>query len=383
MNSKKLFATAIFMILGFVMITPHFNYSTFAADSESNDGGGGGDNKDKGSDDKKPDSDNKEKSSDKDDNKQSEEKEIKDDEPNNDDESQDTKTENKDNDDNKDLINDKISNKPFDPQGQTPNDLAKSKEDNNDKPDKDLTNLKDTPKKDIPPDDPYEVCDVSDKCRGPGVKVNDKGGGSQTNCIGYYCFGENNPEFEKIVKSGKCDGINDSPKDQKNCLYNGGREFPIGDKNGWPKNTCDHMCKDKGYGKKDRDYDAKHDNDHHGNHHDNDYCKHHDCHHHEHHHDTHTSTSGHSGDVTVKIDLKYEETSSKNLDDMILFIGDDYDKNLDLSDKPDTIKVEHLDIDGGDTFAVCLANEDSQNGDCTVEEADNDHDTVNAFLTVK
>ena len=68
---------------------------------------------------------------------------------------------------------------------------------------------------------------------------------------------------------------------------------------------------------------------------------------------------------------------------MILFIGDNYDKELNLSNKPATIKVNHLDIDGGDTFAICLANEDSQNGDCTVEEADNDHDTVNAFLTVR
>ena len=68
---------------------------------------------------------------------------------------------------------------------------------------------------------------------------------------------------------------------------------------------------------------------------------------------------------------------------MILFIGDYYDEELDLSDKPDTIEVDNLDIDGGDEFAVCLANEDSQNGDCTVEEADNDHDTVEAFLTVR
>ena len=39
-------------------------------------------------------------------------------------------------------------------------------------------------------DDPYEVCDVSDKCKGPGVKVDEKGAGSITNCIGYYCFGD-------------------------------------------------------------------------------------------------------------------------------------------------------------------------------------------------
>ena len=29
--------------------------------------------------------------------------------------------------------------------------------------------------------------------------------------------------YEKIIKSGKCDGVNDSPKDKHDCLYNGGR----------------------------------------------------------------------------------------------------------------------------------------------------------------
>ena len=75
-----------------------------------------------------------------------------------------------------------------------------------------------------PEDDPYEVCDVSDKCRGPGVKVNENGEGFITNCIGYYCFGEEEKEeYEKIIKSGKCDGVNDSPKDKDDCLKNGGR----------------------------------------------------------------------------------------------------------------------------------------------------------------
>ena len=147
----------------------------------------------------------------------------------------------------------------------------------------------------------------------------------------------------------------------------------------------DYSPKHNGY---EHNYDG-HDNHDHGNHqHHNNYCKFHDCHHHNHHHDNHhhtsTSTSGHSdGDVTVKIELKYDEKNSKNLDDMELIIGDIYDKHIDLSDKPDQIKVQHLDIDGGDDFAVCLANEDSQNGDCTVVEADNDHDTVKAYLTVK
>ena len=135
-------------------------------------------------------------------------------------------------------------------------------------------------------------------------------------------------------------------------------------------------------GKHEHDYDDGHDHHDHNHHHHSNYCDYHNCHEHHHHSSTHFSDS-HEGDVTVKIDLKYDEKDSDNLDDMFLFIGEDYDKNVDLSDKPDTIKVNHLDIDGGDTFAVCLANEDSQNGDCTVEEADNDHDTVNAFLTVK
>ena len=100
------------------------------------------------------------------------------------------------------------------------------------------------------PDDPYEVCDVSDKCRGPGVKVNENGGGSITNCIGYYCFGEEEKdEYEKIIKSGKCDGVNDSPADKQDCLQNGGRgsegDKPYGKPDGKPYGKPDG----KPYGK--------------------------------------------------------------------------------------------------------------------------------------
>lgn len=123
-----------------------------------------------------------------------------------------------------------------------------------------------------------------------------------------------------------------------------------------------------------------HEDDEHHHHHN--WCDHHDCHHHNHHSSTHFSDS-HNGDVTVKVNLKYKEKNSKNLDDVELIIGDVYDKILDLSDKPDTVKVNHLDIDGGDDFAVCLANEDSQEGECTVTEADNDHDSVEVWLDVK
>ena len=235
------------------------------------------------------------------------------------------------------------------------------------------------------PDDPYEVCDVSDKCRGPGVKVDEKGAGSITNCIGYYCFGEEEKDvYEKIIKSGKCDGVKDSPKDKEDCLNNGGRgngAEPEKNKCGGPWWIKPRQCfpdkhpfdGDKGKGDKgkdwwnqegkhEHDYDDGHDHHDHNHHHHSSYCDYHNCHEHHHHSGTHFSDS-HEGDVTVKIDLKYEEKSSKNLEDMFLFIGEDYDKNVDLSDKPDTIKVNHLDIDGGDTFAVCLANEDSQNGD--------------------
>jgi hypothetical protein len=119
------------------------------------------------------------------------------------------------------------------------------------------------------------------------------------------------------------------------------------------------------------------------------YCKHHDCHHHNHHnhdnhdHDSHTSFHYNSGDVTVKINVKYEEESAKNLDHIDTIVGDVYEKVLDLSDKPDQITIDSLGINGGDDFAVCLANEDSQNGDCTVATADNDHDTVTVYLTAK
>ena len=47
----KFFATAIFLILGITMLTSHLTYFAFAADSESSDGGGSNDNKDKGNDD--------------------------------------------------------------------------------------------------------------------------------------------------------------------------------------------------------------------------------------------------------------------------------------------------------------------------------------------
>ena len=111
------------------------------------------------------------------------------------------------------------------------------------------------------------------------------------------------------------------------------------------------------------------------------WCKHHDCHEHHHHSSTHYSDS-HYGDVTVEINAKYEETNPNNLEDVDLIIGDVHDEVLDLSDKPSEIRVDNLDIDGGDTFAVCLANEASQQGDCTVTEADSDHSTEIVYLTV-
>ena len=110
-----------------------------------------------------------------------------------------------------------------------------------------------------------------------------------------------------------------------------------------------------------------------------DWCDHHDCHHHDHHTSTHFSDN-HKGDVTVKVHVT--DYKAKDLNDVHLIIGDVYEKNLDLSSEPDTIKVDNLDIDGGDDFAVCLANEDSDEGDCVVSHADNDHDEVNVNLKV-
>jgi hypothetical protein len=265
----KFFATAIFLILGIMMITSHSNYFAFAADSESSDGGGNDDSKDKGSDDKKSDSDDdKEKSSDNNDNQQSKEEPKESDESDN----QDTQLSSSNDDNDKPSgdaiikftppteeekekekaesdvqqqdsadINDKASDEPT--QDEIDKEKAAIEDYIYDEPGKIkpystegvkepwkiklIESLNSEAEQKIPqgqskpalPDDLYEVCDVSDKCRGPGVKVNENGGGSITNCIGYYCFGEEEKdEYEKIIKSGKCDGINDSPADAKDCL---------------------------------------------------------------------------------------------------------------------------------------------------------------------
>jgi len=143
----------------------------------------------------------------------------------------------------------------------------------------------------------------------------------------------------------------------KDCKWDGGDDCK---NKGWT-----HECK--------RDHgDDNHD-------HHNNWCSHHDCHHHNHHTSTHFSDN-HNGDVTVKVHVT--DYKSNDLEDVHLIIGDVYEKNLDLSDEPDTIKVDNLDIDGGDDFAVCLANEDSDEGDCVVTHADNDHDEVNVNLKV-
>lgn len=110
-----------------------------------------------------------------------------------------------------------------------------------------------------------------------------------------------------------------------------------------------------------------------------DWCDHHDCHHHKHHSNTHFSDN-HHGDVTVKVHVT--DYKSNDLSDVHLIIGDVYEKNLNLNSEPDQIKVDNLDIDGGDDFAVCLANEDSDEGDCVVTHADSDHDEVNVNLKV-
>lgn len=198
----------------------------------------------------------------------------------------------------------------------------------------------------------------------------------------------------KTIKSS--DEINVSPGSDKPVTKEPVNKEPIKHvedcKNkGWT-HECqqDHPGKGKGDGcnekwKQDWHHNGKCDGGHGGHGHDgnghhNDWCDHHDCHHHDHHTSTHFSDS-HHGDVTVRVNVDYG-TSSKHLEDVHLIIGDVYEKNLDLSDKPDQIKVDNLDIDGGDDFAVCLANEDSDEGDCVVTHASSDHDEVKVSLKV-
>ena len=184
-------------------------------------------------------------------------------------------------------------------------------------------------------------------------------------------------------KGGNRDGGDDKEGHNRDGDGNGHNDGNNCGDNQWKdKNGC-HDNKDDNHNHNNGGHHDNNDNDHdhNGGHHHNDWCDQHDCHHHNHHTSTHFS--GHEGNVTVKINTKYEEKNPKNLDDVDLIIGDVYEKTLDLSDKPSQITVEHLDIDGGDDFAVCLANEDSQDGECTVATADSDHSTETVYLTVK
>jgi len=185
-----------------------------------------------------------------------------------------------------------------------------------------------------------------------------------------YC--KDKTECDKLSKPVKKDGpyqCHPDGKDNSKCI---------------PKQPIKHIedCKEKW--NQDWNHNGKCDghnggHDHDGHDHHNNWCSHHDCHHHNHHSNTHFSDN-HHGDVTVKVHVT--DYKSNDLEDVHLIIGDVYEKNLDLSDEPDQIKVDNLDIDGGDDFAVCLANEDSDEGDCVVTHADNDHDEVNVNLKV-
>jgi hypothetical protein len=66
-----------------------------------------------------------------------------------------------------------------------------------------------------------------------------------------------------------------------------------------------------------------------------------------------------------------------------LLIGDVYQKVLDLSDKPSEIKVSHRNIDEGEWFALCLANQYLQMGDCTKTENGHKDQPETVYLTVE
>ena len=176
-----------------------------------------------------------------------------------------------------------------------------------------------------PEDDPYELCDVSSKCSGPGHTET-----SDTNCIGYYCFGDEEKElYEKIIKSGKCDGVNDSPKDKDDCLKNGGRGPDWKDegddwKDDW--NCHSHWNKEK-CGGKDWD-DWKHKN----------WCKWHHCNHENHNHKHNHNNDHHNYDTKnyyyyytndyntgnhATVILQPDYSHSNNYHDIRVVIGDD------------------------------------------------------------
>ena len=366
---NKLFATAIFVLLGLVMITAHLPFGiVFAAEDEGGDSGGkdsggddggGHDSGDSGKEDNSKDNSAEEDNS-KDDNENSAKSEEPDDNFKPDDE----------------------DNQAADKEAVDTGSSLQQSDDNGGKGEGgDNTAPVPEPIKNKIKDDPNEFCDTSE-CHGPGSK-----GGDDVNCIGKYCAG-GAPDDKKPVGGIVDDG---KPKDI-NCKgdWCGPGLKPVQKPDDKPWDKPDHP-KYPPHGPdnhpwRDKCHDKGHWDCHPGGHpdhpnHPNHWCKWHDCHHHKH-HGSSTSFHNHDGDVTVKVELKYKEKNSKNLDDVHLIIGDVYEKNLDLSDKPDEIKVNNLDIDGGDEFAVCLANEDSQEGACTVVEADNSHDTVTAYLDV-
>jgi len=367
--TNKLFATAIFVLLGLVMITAHLPFGIVFAEDDGggSDNGGGDGGKDSGGDDgggghDSGDSDSGSKDDGGDEDSGDSGKEDNDNSKDDNDNS--AKSESEEPDDNNEP--DDADNQAADKEATAATDEAVDTGTSFQADDNGEENSGDNGKS-VPPtnkikDDPNEFCDSSE-CFGPGSSKE----GEDVNCVGKYCAGGTPGDKDKKPRDINCKGDWCGP----GLKPDHPTKYPQ-----HPPDNHPWKCHDKGHW----DCHPKGHPDHpnHPNH----WCKWHDCHHHTH-HGSSTSFHNHDGDVTVKVNLKYKEKNSKNLNDVHLIIGDVYEKNLDLSKKPDEIKVDNLDIDGGDDFAVCLANEDSQDGSCTVAEADNSHDTVTVWLDVK
>jgi len=415
---NKFFAATIFLIFGIFMVTSHLNFA-IAADSESGDSGvddkkdsskdSGDDKKDSGDDDKQQnkegsdsnDNQDTQLSSSNDDNDKPSDEAITKSTPPTEEEEEKEKAESDVQQQDSPDINDKASDEPT--QDEIDKEKAAIEDYIYDEPGKVkpystegvkepwkiklIESLNSEAEQKIPkeqskpalPDDPYEVCDVSDKCRGPGVKVNENGGGSITNCIGYYCFGEEEKdEYEKIIKSGKCDGINDSPKDKDDCLNNGGRGGPW---NG-PTPTCNenhkstdcvsgpHNCKDNKWSK-DKCDDREHNN----------WCKYHKCHENHNHRHNHNNDKHHYDKVTknyyyyytndysnnhATVILQPDYSQTNNYHDIRVVIGDDYAfvTIINFAGKPENLVITGLDINEGEQFEVCMKNENDGKTNC-------------------
>ena len=207
---------------------------------------------------------------------------------------------------------------------------------------------------------------------------------SITNCIGYYCFGEEEKEeYEKIIKSGKCDGVNDSPKDKDDCMNNGGRG---GEESPWhgcdknDKSNHNNNCRvERHYPK----YNWCHWHD----------CKkHHHDHHHDHNHDHHNYdsknyyyyyTNDYSNNHATVI-LQPDYSHSNNYHDIRVVIGDDqaFDTTINFAGKPENLVVTGLDLDEGETFDTCMENLHSNEVNCVTSHLQDENKAVYVDIRV-